>query len=134
MNSLFEDAEIISRYTRRQAIEDGVLVDLSDGETAALVKEAGFKFPIAMTAAAFNDTVAPIDGTPLPAGQDIKGRLWDVLMVLRFAIRVSKEPDRIFFKVRVFDGKRHRDVKLWAHCGPGDEMEPVITIMLQGED
>ena len=26
------------------------------------------------------------------------------------------------------------DVKLWAHVGPGDTAEPVLTVMLQGED
>ena len=26
------------------------------------------------------------------------------------------------------------DWKLWAHVGPGDNAEPVLTIMLQGED
>lgn len=37
--------EPIGAYTRRQAIEDGVLVDLMQAETVALVREAGFKFP-----------------------------------------------------------------------------------------
>ena len=42
--------EPIARYTRRQAIEDGVLVDLMQPETVGFVREAGFKFPVAMTA------------------------------------------------------------------------------------
>ena len=52
--------EPINVYTRRQAIEDGVLVDLMQPETAGLVREAGFKFPVAMTAGAFAATVAEI--------------------------------------------------------------------------
>ena len=71
--------EPIAVYTRRQAIEDGVLVDLMQAETVRLVREAGFKFPVAMTAGAFAATVAEI-GKPLPEGQDIRGRLWDVAL------------------------------------------------------
>src|ERR1019366_6309710 len=41
-NELF--GEVISSYSRAQAIEDGVFVDVS-----ATAKEAGIKFPVAMT-------------------------------------------------------------------------------------
>ena len=82
--------EPIAVYTRQQAIEDGVLVDLMQPETVSLVREAGFKFPVAMTAGAFAATVAEI-GEPLPAGQDIQGRLWDVLWMLACAIRDRRQ-------------------------------------------
>jgi hypothetical protein len=26
------------------------------------------------------------------------------------------------------------EISLWALCGPGDEGEPVLTVMLAGED
>jgi hypothetical protein len=52
--------EPIAAYTRRQAIEDGVLVDLMQPETVGIVREAGFKFPMAMTAGAFAATVAAL--------------------------------------------------------------------------
>ncbi|MBE7465420.1 MAG: hypothetical protein HS116_18235 [Planctomycetes bacterium] len=131
---MFEDAEMIHRYTRKQAIEDGTLVDLMQDKTAELVKEAGFTFPIAMTATAFSEAVAPIGGE-LPPGQDLKGRLWDVLMLLRAGIRALPEgEDRLHFHVGVWDGRKRNEVSLWALCGPGDEGEPVITIMLEGED
>ena len=29
---------------------------------------------------------------------------------------------------------RHELVRLWAHCGPGDESQPVITVMVDGEE
>ena len=131
---MFEEADLIHRYTRKQAIEDGILVDLMQGETAPLVKEAGFTFHLAMTATAFSEAVAPIGGE-LPIGQDLKGRLWDVLMVLKAAIRALPEgEDRAHFQVSVWDGHKRIVVKLWALCGPGDEGEPVITIMCEGED
>jgi hypothetical protein len=133
----------IASYSRKQAIEDGVLVDLSaDGETKQLCLEAGFKVPIAMTATAFHDTcLAGTTETPegefvFPGGQSLKGRLWDVLQVLRWAIRRNRDTDRVHFKVLVDvhgDGN-HETVKLWSHIGPGDQGEPVLTIMLPEED
>jgi hypothetical protein len=136
---------MVFSYTRKQAIEDGVLVDLTaDGETKLLCKEAGFKLPVAMTATAFHDTV--LAGTTehdgeftFPSGQSTKGRLWDVLTVLFFTIRAANrngDTDRVYFKVDVDvngDGK-HETVKLWCQCGPGDGGEPVLTVMLEGED
>ena len=125
--------EPIAVYTRRQAIEDGVLVDLMQPETVSLVREAGFKFPVAMTAGAFAATVAEI-GQPLPAGQDIPGRLWDVLWMLICAIKSVGSTDRVKFCVSVWNGSQGDEVKLWSLCGPGDGGEPVVTIMLEGED
>lgn len=131
---MFEESEIVHRYTRRQAIADGVLVDLLQPETASLVKEAGFQWPVAMTVGAFSETVcAP--GAELPPGQDVKGRLWDLLRNLWLAVRLrGRHSDRVRFKVLVWDCQRHRTVRLWSHCGPGDQGEPVITVMLEGED
>ena len=125
--------EPIAVYSRRQAIEDGVLVDLMQPETVGLVREAGFKFPVAMTAGAFAATVDAI-GEPLPASQDIQGRLWDVLWMLICAIRTAGSTDRVRFRVGVWNGKRRDEVKLWSLCGPGDDGAPVVTIMLEGED
>ena len=48
----FDGAPIIHAYSRAQAIEDGVLVDVASGDTAALVREVGIKYPVALTAAA----------------------------------------------------------------------------------
>lgn len=42
--NIWKDAEVISAYSRRDALEDGVLVDLSD-----LAREAGFLWPLAVT-------------------------------------------------------------------------------------
>jgi hypothetical protein len=123
----------LSSYSRRQAIEDGVLVDLMQPGTVGLVRESGFRFPVAMTAGAFAATVAKI-GEELPGGQDIQGRLWDVLWMLKCAIPRADSADRLTFQVRVWNGRRHDVVRLWSVCGPGDTHEPVITIMLEGGD
>jgi hypothetical protein len=142
--------EVISSYSRAEAIEDGVLVNLSGstfhfrerlGQPLNVVEEAGIKFPVAMTIAAFEKTVSEIDGE-LPAGQDISGRIWDVLTMFRLAARNGGQ--LIHFRVSVtnwvhVNGKAiHRTkqelVTLKAVCGPGDDAEPVITIMLPNED
>ena len=67
-DDLWEGAEIIDAYTRRQAIEDGILVQLSgpgyqgDPWIPAMVAEAGFRYPVAMTATAFCRYVSPLEG------------------------------------------------------------------------
>lgn len=124
--------EPIHVYSRAQAIEDGVLVDLMQPGTADTVREAGIRVPLAMTAAAFAETIGLEED--LPAGQDIQGRLWDVLMMLWHAIRRSQGGQRVDFTVAVWDGRKHNDVDLYALCGPGDNAEPVITIIIPSED
>jgi hypothetical protein len=89
-SDLWADAEVIFRYTRAQALDDGVLVAVP----AALATEAGFRWPIALTAAAWADTVAWDEDTearkPSPTGQDETGRLWDVLTMTRHAEALSR--------------------------------------------
>lgn len=130
-----EDGEdLIFAYTRAQAIADGVLVDMTQGHLGALLKEAGFQLHTAMTATAFVQAVGPIGGGALPPGQDVLGRWWDVLMVLRHAVAQNPGTDRVHFQVAVWNGRRSEAVNLWAHIGPGDDGRPVVTIMLEGED
>ena len=78
----------ISTYTRAQAIEDGILVDVSD-----TAREAGFNIPVALTRTVWERLVA------LPEGyrgfQDERGRLWDVLWMARhYALRASNSDPR----------------------------------------
>jgi hypothetical protein len=127
---MFEEADLIHRYTRAQAIADGVLIDVS-----AAAKEAGFKYPVALTAAVWSQCVAVPPGV---ACQDASGRLWDVLWMLRCAIRGSSDGAReVRFGVHVRNDNRDRTpplVRLKALCGPGDEGEPVMTVMVPDED
>lgn len=129
---LFSGADVIHSYFRAQAIEDGGLVDAS-----AMAKGAGFKFPVAITRAAWEDAVAWDDGNG--GLQDEDGRLWDVLWMARDAAKRARHgQDRVDFSVlRVPSTPRSRAPKLTGlimHIGPGDDAEPVITIMKSGED
>lgn len=126
----WDDAEVISSYSRAQAIEDGVLVDVS-----TVAKEAGIKFPVAMTATVWGQYVE------VPAGvgcQDETGRLWDILWMFRCAA-AKFDGDTLLFKLYVRNHNRERLtrqdlVTLKAICGPGDNGEPVVTIMAPEED
>lgn len=121
---------LIFSYTRAQALADGVLVDVTDQ-----AKEAGFVIPVALTAAAWAEYVRVPEGVP---GQDERGRLWDVLTMLRFAIRrdVTGSPE-LHFQLHVRnDGSDGEPplVTLKAVCGPNDDGSPCITVMLPEED
>lgn len=114
-------------YTRAQAIEDGVLCDIS-----TLAQEAGFKFPVAVSTGVYEVLNAKAEG------QDFNGRAWDMLTILRNAIRTAGRTNRVDFAPLFIMPKdttlRPRPVEMYSHCGPGDQGEPVITIMLPGED
>src|SRR4051812_25827767 len=120
---MFEDFELIHSYSRAQAITDGVLIDVT-----ATAREAGIVYPTAVTAAVHHGYVRVPDGV---TAQDERGRLWDVLWMLRFAIARSPEGDFVIYTVfvRTDDGPP-KPVKLKAICHPGDEGEPVITVLL----
>jgi hypothetical protein len=124
--NFFEGFEVISTYTRAQAIEDGVLVDCSK-----LAREAGFKYPVALERDAWEKVVSLTEAAKA-AGCDETGRLWDVLVLLHFAVRSAKgTASLVRFAVSCVTTSRHPDmVQLVAEVGPGDRAEPVITISL----
>lgn len=137
--------EVIFSYTRAQAIEDGELVDVSK-----LAREAGFKFPVAVSRAVWGRYCEDPDQQ---SGQDISGRTWDILWMLRFAASRADGAE-VLFKLHVamtdrgnwesnetvpergsgLTRKTHRLVTLKSLCHGGDTAEPVITIMLPSED
>jgi hypothetical protein len=124
-SGLFDDADIISSYSRAEAIADGTLVDVT-----AMAKEAGFKVPVALTAAV-RARLEPSEGDVM-FGQSLEGRLWDVLMVLRF--HANAATDTVIYELIVADEGEQHTLSLKAIIGPGDEGEPVITIMFEHED
>jgi hypothetical protein len=126
--SLFTNYDFVFTYTRAQAIADGVLIDVT--KTA---REAGIRFPVAVTANLWHGYIVPREPSHLSC-QSIEGRLWDTLFLFHFAAR-EHEGDTLFFEVSyVMRGRAQKMVKLKSVCGPGDTPEPVITIMLPFED
>lgn len=130
-NSFFEQANefnVIHTYTRKQAIEDGVLVDVS-----VAAKEAGINFPVAVTSAVWALYVVPSEKLE-GCGQSVSGRLCDLLWMFRMnALKTNS--DLLFFScIFLSEHEVREEIKLKALCGPGDNCEPVITIMLPMED
>lgn len=122
--------EIIYAYTRKQALADGFQVDIS-----STAKEAGIRFPVFITRTVFD---AYVTVPPNVSGQDEAGRLWDVVWMLRFAIRkATAGQDRLPFALYVRNNNHAAKlVKLIASCGPldMDDPQPAITIMMPDED
>jgi hypothetical protein len=122
--------EVIYSYTRKQAVADGEQVDVSTVAT-----EAGIRFPVFLTRAVFEAYVTVPPGV---SGQDEAGRLWDVVWMLRFAIRKAAQgQSRLPFALYVRnDNRAPRLVKLIAMCGAldMDDPQPAITVMLPDED
>jgi len=126
----FSDFEIISSYSRADAIRDKCLFDLT---AEALL--CGFKLPLAVTEAVFKDYIDPSPDL-IAEGQSREGRTHDLLQVLRVAILTAPSTDMLFFKVLFVLEPGHQAVpiELKALIHSGDEGEPVITILLPLED
>jgi len=124
--------DVISCYSRADAIADGVLVSISP----VILKDAGIVLPVAVTDTIWNGYIDPYYLSELP-GQSVEGRLWDLLWMFRCAVKAGKGGgDRIRYQVLFLVPEEPEPalVDLIAVCGPGDMGEPVITIMLPGED
>ena len=104
------------------AIADRVLIDVTP---TAL--EAGFRFPVATTAA----LMAAAETIPQQySHEDVEGRLWDLLWTASLAARRAKPGcSRIAFEVILhIEGTRRQYQTLILDIGPGDTPHPVITI------
>ena len=128
---MLENAELIYSYTRQQAIEDGILIDIT-----TLAQEAGIRYPVAITSGLF-DELNPTENEQQKLGQHFTGRTWDLLTLFRYyAKRGGQELHFHIFVQRLTKKNKPKMTKQYvkAVCGPGDNHEPVITIMLPGED
>jgi hypothetical protein len=115
---------VVYAYTRKQALADGFQVDVS--ETA---QEAGITFRTFLNRTVWDQYVEVPPGV---ACQDERGRLWDILWMLRFGIRQAPPgQSRITFQLRVRQKGGLRKVTLAATVGPVDidDPAPAITIM-----
>lgn len=127
--------EVISVYTRAQALADGVLID-----AGPMAREAGFRWPVAVTAAAWEDCVAWSESdSDRQTHQDQSGRLWDVLFMAAYAARANAEAgSELCFELYRVPRDGHSTeaalTTLKLIVGPGDDAEPVMTILLPNED
>ena len=127
------DFDFIYIYTRKQAIEDGVLIDITD-----TAKGRGFIHSVAVTSTAWQTYIVPEDKLKF-VGQSTQGRLWDLLGSLYSVIKTSPSTDFILFNTLFlmaddWHNYIRKYVGLKAVASVGDNGEPVITIMLPEED
>jgi len=126
------DEPVVYCYSRKNAIADGLQVEVS-----SLANEAGFKFPVFLTQSVWQAYVRVPAGV---SGQDETGRLWDILHMLKYAIRRSPTEQIGYLEFRLFvrnaDGQPAQEVTLAAECDAldFDDPSPAITISMPGED
>jgi hypothetical protein len=101
-----ENDEIISRYTRESAIEDGVLIDITEQ-----ARETGIRLPTVVT-----DHLHHVleDIPERSSGQDWRGRLHDVLWMtfLKLKSMQTRQDEEFPAEVKVvIDGEMQT---LWA--------------------
>ncbi len=125
---MFGADDLVYGYSRAQAIEDGVLVDVSE-----IGRQAGIRYPVAVSQALWGEWIVP-DARAQSFGQSEQGRLWDVLTLLAWAARKASGGELHFPVAFVRGAGRKHLVQVKALCGPGDAGEPVLTIMLPEED
>jgi hypothetical protein len=139
---LFGNDAIISIYTRKQAIDDGVLnvEPLND-----LAREYGIKFHCAMTSGLFGKIEAMLKRNRFA---DVKGTLWDMLTMFRCSVlrihplsgrlqepnRALNPGDRFAFKF-LMANRRYQVVHVvFSIEDMGGELAPCWTFMLSEED
>ena len=121
---------VLYTYSRSQAVADGFQIEVSK-----VAREAGIRFPVFLTRTVYDRFVSVPPGV---TGQDEAGRLWDIVWMLRFAIRKA-QPGRARLPFALYvrnDDKAPRLIKLIAMSGAldSDDPQPAITIMLPDEN
>lgn len=121
-----DEFEVVHSYTRKQAIEDGVLIDVTEQ-----AKETGVKVPVAVSTTLYHQYIEPpeeLEGE----GQSVEGRLHDVLLMTIKAAKDRWEGSMVEFEVLFVmgEGPKFEKTTCWAMTGPGDSGEPVMAIML----
>jgi hypothetical protein len=112
--------EPISVYTRAQALEDGVLVDITPWASGC------FSHPVALTQALW--TIVS-DYPPGHGPETLGDRVKELLgAAVRVAQESSRPSSQFTFPFLIATSGGLRTLELLAHSGPGDQGEPVITI------
>ena len=138
-----QDWNIISTYTRAEAVRDGVQVAIPQ----ELSREAGIKYPVFITEKVYNKYI------PVPETmqyESSEGRLWDILFMFAWIARITHSDELQFQFVihmpdagdwnkfeKICEGNRMlREVTLKAIVSPMDldDPQPTITILFPDED
>jgi len=118
--------DVIDTYSRAQAIEDGMLIDL----TQFSVCHQHYKYPVACTSAVW-DIIER--GVNADCGNDYEGVLHDIFSMSKM-LPYKRTETSSFFKVIITGAGKKKYHNFKIVCGPGDNAEPVMTLMLPDED
>jgi len=111
------DWPIIYAYTRKQAIKDGVLIDVT-----GQARQTGFRIPGAVTDHLFRGYVEPPDALD---GYVCQRRVHDVLFLAYCGARKAGGTDRIEYDIAFqMVPDKSETVRIIAVVGPGDAGEP----------
>ena len=140
----FEEMPVIDRYTRGQAIDDGVLIDLTEWASAGPEgMVGGYLVPVAVTRAVWEQIEAIPD--EYQGIQDVRGRAHDLIwmslgakskvMALAADGSIDSLPASALFQVTMsIKGMRKRLQTYKLVMSLGENGEPEITIMQPHED
>lgn len=131
-DDFWHGADIISSYSRAHAIADGVLVDANIGDLAEVTRQHYRCYPVAMTCGVFSLIERAVKN-PRQCN-DYHGVWHDICWMSKRAIISRPDPTTVIFRVKITGAARQSIWTLKAVCGPGDNAEPVVTIMLPNED
>ena len=133
----FTNDDIISRYTRADAISDGQLKDLTEWASSTKGFIGGFTCSVAVTASVWS-MIEDLGGALC---QDVRGRAHDVLYMACLALKTMVQNQRITegrisFQVILptsgAGGRSHKTLTAVIHGD--DDGKAAVTIMLPSED
>ena len=117
---MFTDSDVISSYSRLDAIEDGILIDVTN-----LARTVGYTFPVAVTTNLFVSHIKHAD-------PDITAyRLKQVLETVLKAHKTDKEDTLLY--TQIHNANDHIDV--WAAIEGRSRIDPrpAMNIMLPSD-
>jgi hypothetical protein len=123
--------QMVYSYTRKQAREDGNLIDVTEQ-----AEQTGFKVPVAVSLNLYENYITPPKGLE-GEGQSVEGRLHDLLTLCLYSMQDKRNESRISFQVFFLmssEPRKLEEVEVVCQCGPDDDMKPCITLMLPDDD
>lgn len=144
--ALFAGAEMLHTYTRADAIADGTLVDMQQGDMREVVRQHVGTMPCAMTRALWSVVEKAVANKRQM--NDLKGVVHDILWmgaararclkvlgeIDRGARPLSSLPLRWAFRVIITGAARQRTWQLWMTMCHDDDGHPALLFGMPGED
>ena len=119
----------IHSYSRAQAIEDGVLIDVTKQ-----AKDIGIRIPAALTAGVWTEAIAAPIETELASEISEESRVKELLEMAMMELETS--PSKcvrfVYHVMMTLDHSKRLEFRVVV--GPGDDGREVLTVMLPQED